>query len=104
MEFNNVKVVKKSTVYFDGKVTSRTIYLENGERKTLGFMMPGEYEFNTGVEELMEVIGGEMEICLPGETEFRTYKEGDSFVVPEKSAFKVKVKTYADYCCSYKNK
>ena len=33
MEFNNVKVVKKSTVYFDGKVTSRTIYSENGERK-----------------------------------------------------------------------
>ena len=66
--------------------------------------MPGEYKFNTGVEELMEVIGGEMEICLPGETEFRTYKEGDSFVVPENSTFKVKVKTYADYCCSYKNK
>ena len=49
MEFNNVKVVKKATVYFDGKVTSRTIYLENGERKTLGFMMPGEYVFNTVV-------------------------------------------------------
>lgn len=103
MEFNNVKVVKKATVYFDGNVTSRTIYLENGERKTLGFMMPGEYEFNTGVEELMEVIGGEMDICLPGENDFRTYKEGDSFVVPQKSAFKVIVKTYGDYCCSYKD-
>ena len=58
MEFNNVKVIKKATVYFDGKVTSRTVYFENGERKTLGFMMPGEYVFNTGVEELMEVTGG----------------------------------------------
>ena len=104
MEFNKVKVVKKATVYFDGKVTSRTIYLENGERKTLGFMMPGEYEFNAGVEELMEVIGGEMDICLPGESEFKTYKEGDSFIVPENSAFKVVVKNYADYCCSYKDR
>lgn len=103
MEFNNVKIIKKATVYFNGNVTSRTIYLENGERKTLGFMMSGEYEFNTDVEELMEVIGGEMDICLADETEFRTYKEGDSFVVPEKSAFKVIVKTYADYCCSYKS-
>lgn len=104
MEFNNVKVVKKATVYFDGKVTSRTIYLENGERKTLGFMMPGEYVFNTGVEELMEVIGGEMDIRLPNESEFRTYEEGDSFIVPEKSIFEVIVKTYGDYCCSYKDK
>ena len=104
MEFNNVKIVKKATVYFEGKVTSRTIYLESGERKTLGFMAEGKYEFNTGVEELMEVIGGEMDVCLPGETEFKTYKEGDSFVVPEKSSFKVVVKTYGDYCCSYKDK
>ncbi|MEG0856297.1 MAG: pyrimidine/purine nucleoside phosphorylase [Terrisporobacter sp.] len=102
MEFKNVNVVKKATVYFDGKVTSRTVNFENGERKTLGFMMRGEYEFNTGVEELMEVIGGEMDICLPGETEFRTYKEGESFIVPEKSVFKVVVRTYGDYCCSYK--
>lgn len=104
MEFNNVKVIKKATVYFDGKVTSRTIYLENGERKTLGFMTKGEYVFNTGVEELMEVIGGEMDVRLLDESEFITYKEGDSFIVPEKSTFEVKVKTYGDYCCSYRDK
>lgn len=38
MEFNNVKIVKKANVYFDGKVTSRTIYFEDGSHKTLGFM------------------------------------------------------------------
>lgn len=102
MKFENVDVVKEANVYFDGKVTSRTIYFKDGERKTLGFMMPGEYEFGTAAEELMEVLGGEMDICLPGEETFRTYAKGESFVVAENSKFKVVVKNYADYCCSYK--
>ncbi|MDD3173851.1 MAG: pyrimidine/purine nucleoside phosphorylase [Herbinix sp.] len=102
MKFENVDVVKAANVYFDGKVTSRTIYFKNGERKTLGFMMPGEYTFGTAAEETMEVLGGEMDICLPGETTFNTYKEGGSFVVTANSEFKVIVKEYADYCCSYK--
>ena len=36
------------------------------------------------------------------ETEYKTYGEGTSFVVPENSSFKIIVKEYADYCCSYK--
>lgn len=102
MEFENVRVIKKANVYFDGKVTSRTVFFENNSKKTLGFMLAGEYEFNTAAEELMEVIGGEMEIMLKGETEYKTYAEGTSFVVPENSSFKIIVKKYADYCCSYK--
>ncbi len=101
MKFENVDVVKEANVYFDGKVTSRTIYFKNGEKKTLGFMLPGEYEFGTASEELMEVLGGEMEICLPGEEEYNMYTVGQSFVVAADSVFQVKVNTYADYCCSY---
>lgn len=102
MEFENVKLVKAANVYFDGKVSSRTFYMPDGERKTLGFMMNGEYTFNTGAEELMEVLGGSMDVRLPGETNFQTYEAGMSFVVPENESFDVKVQTYADYCCSYK--
>ncbi|MDD3140728.1 MAG: pyrimidine/purine nucleoside phosphorylase [Lachnospiraceae bacterium] len=102
MEFKNVTLVKAANVYFNGKVTSRTFYLEDGERKTLGFMLDGDYTFNTGAEELMEVLGGEMDIKLPGETAFKTYVSGASFVVPANSSFDVVVKTYADYCCSYR--
>ncbi|MGP8089912.1 MAG: pyrimidine/purine nucleoside phosphorylase, partial [Syntrophobacteraceae bacterium] len=46
-EFNNVTVVKKANVYFDGNVTSRSIIFADGSRKTLGIMLPGDYEFNT---------------------------------------------------------
>lgn len=63
MEFNNVTVVKKANVYFEGKVTSRTVLFENGE-KTLGLMMAGEYEFNTEASENMAILGGEMyQLC-----------------------------------------
>ena len=42
-----------------------------------------------------------MEVMIAGETEYKLYKEGDSFVVPANSSFKLIVARYADYCCSY---
>ncbi len=33
MEFMNVSVIKKANVYFDGKVTSRTILFQVEKRK-----------------------------------------------------------------------
>jgi purine/pyrimidine-nucleoside phosphorylase len=101
MQFNNVSIVKKANVYFNGSVTSRTVFFPDGTRKTLGIMMPGEYEFGTDSAELMEMLGGTMEVLLPNETEWKSYAEGDSFHVPAKSSFKLKVNTVVDYCCSY---
>ena len=99
--FENVTAIKKANVYFDGKVTSRTILFADGARKTLGVMLPGDYEFNTGAPEVMEVLGGEMKVLLPGKTEWQTFKVGDSFSVPANSSFKLKIAIVADYCCSY---
>jgi uncharacterized protein YaiE (UPF0345 family) len=101
MKFEQVNVVKKANVYFDGKVTSRTILFQNGEKKTLGFMLAGEYEFNTVAQELMEILGGEIEVMVKGDTSYTSYQENESFVVPANSSFKMIVKTYTDYCCSY---
>ena len=50
----NVTVEKKINVYFEGKVTSRNIYLKNKTKKTLGVMMPGTYEFETEKKETMD--------------------------------------------------
>lgn len=100
-EFKNVTAVKKANVYFDGKVTSRTIIFEDGERKTLGIMLPGDYEFGTGDKEIMEILGGSMDVKLPESDNFVTYKEGESFTVPANSKFSLVVKEVADYCCSY---
>ena len=100
-KFENVTVIKKANVYFDGKVTSRAVLFEDGTKKTLGIMLTGDYEFNTEAAEIMEMLGGEMDVLIASETDWKTVKEGDSFNVPANSSFKLKVPAIADYCCSY---
>ncbi|MCX7085478.1 MAG: pyrimidine/purine nucleoside phosphorylase [Methylococcales bacterium] len=100
-EFNNVSIVKKANVYFGGNVSSRTIQFADGSIKTLGFMLPGEYLFNTADKELMEIIDGDLDVLLPGNTEWLKIVGGESFNVPANSAFTVKINTATDYCCSF---
>ena len=100
-EFENVSIVKAANVYFDGKVTSRTVKFADGSRKTLGIMLPGEYDFGTAEAEVMEMLAGEMDVLLPGAAAWQTVVSGQSFSVPANSRFQLKVKTVADYCCSY---
>lgn len=100
-QFENVTLMKKANVYFDGNVTSRTIFLPDGERKTLGIMLPGEYTFKTGHREVMEILAGSMAVRLPESEIFIDYKAGDRFEVPSHSKFELQVKEVSDYCCSY---
>ncbi|SPQ01938.1 conserved hypothetical protein [Candidatus Sulfobium mesophilum] len=100
-EFKGVTVVRKANVYFEGKVTSRTILFEDGSKKTLGIMLPGEYEFNTEYKELMEILSGELEVLIGGNSEWKAIKGGESFEVPEKSKFRMNVMKVTDYCCSF---
>jgi purine/pyrimidine-nucleoside phosphorylase len=100
-EFNNVTVVKKANVYFDGKVTSRTLKFADGSTKTLGFMLPGDYTFNTDAAELMEILAGELDVLLPGNDQWQHISGGQDFNVPAKSSFQLKILTGTDYCCSF---
>jgi len=101
VEFKNVTVAKKANIYFDGKVTSRTIFFNDGTRKTLGIMLPGEYEFGTGDKEFMEIQSGELEVLLPGDAEWKKISGGMEFYVPANSKFNLKISIVTDYCCSY---
>ena len=100
-EFTNVTVTKAANVYFDGKVTSRVVTFEDGSVKTLGIMLPGEYEFGTGKPEVMEIMSGELTVQLPGSDEWIPVSGGESFDVPGDSKFRLKVAAVTDYCCSY---
>lgn len=100
-KFDNVTVMRNANLYFDGKVSSRTVLFPGGEKKTLGIMMPGEYRFDTSKRELMEIQSGEVEVLLPGESVWQTLSDGDSFEVPAHAEFDIKVNTVTDYCCSY---
>ena len=97
----NVYLPAGTNSYFDGAVTSRTVNFPDGSRKTLGFMLPGEYEFGTDAAELMEITSGELEVKLPGSDEWISIKGGESFNVPANSKFQLKVSSITDYCCSY---
>jgi purine/pyrimidine-nucleoside phosphorylase len=99
-QFENVTAVREANIYFDGKVTSRTVIFKDGSKKTLGIMLPGDYEFGTKEKEIMEILSGELDILLPG-SDWQHIKGGESFEVPAESKFKLKIKKVTDYCCSY---
>ena len=63
-KFENVTVISKANVYYDGKVVSHTIFTPDGDRKTLGLFLPGDYEFGTADAEIMEIIDGVCQVRL----------------------------------------
>lgn len=99
--FSNVDVVKKANVYYDGRVTSRTVFFQDGSRVTLGVILPGRYEFSTGAAEHMEVLAGPLRALLPGSEAWQTFEAGQAFDVPANSSFQVEADQVADYCCAY---
>lgn len=87
--------------YFDGKVKS--IGLENTEGKsTIGVMEPGDYEFGTSTVEYMTVTSGVMNVLLPGETEWKSFGKGETFIVDKDQKFQVRMEEQTAYICLYK--
>ena len=99
-KFENVTAVKEANIYYDGKVTSRTLEFSDGTIKSLGIMLPGEYTFSTNDAEIMEMLSGELEIKLPNE-EWKTLQTPETFEVGANASFDLKIKSVTDYCCSY---
>lgn len=86
--------------YFDGKVKSLAFKSRQG-KATLGVMAPGDFEFGTNTVEYMTVVSGAMDVMLPGETEWKTYKPFETFMVPKDARFKVKMVEETAYLCRY---
>jgi uncharacterized protein YaiE (UPF0345 family) len=100
-QYDNVTVIRQANVYYDGKVTSRTVLFADGTRKTLGIMLPGQYEFGTDAKEVMEILAGQLKVLLPGKTEWMEINGIGVFTVPANTKFKLEVTAVTDYCCSY---
>ncbi len=100
-QFEQVTVVKKANIYFNGNVTSHTVLFSDGTKKTLGVILPGKYEFGTADKEHMEVLSGTLYAMLPGSDAWAAFQAGQAFEVPANCQFKVKADAVADYCCSY---
>lgn len=101
-QFDNVSVVKKANVYFDGKCVSHSIVLADGTKKSVGVILPSTLTFNTGVPEIMEGVAGSCRVRLKGETEWKSYGAGESFQVPGNSSFDIEVADEAyHYVCHF---
>ena len=102
-KYKNVNVDKMANIYFEGNVISRNIFLRDGSRKTLGVMLPGNYEFNTEERELMEIMSGKLNLKLQNDEEWKLIKNGMDFNIPKNSTFKVEVLELVNYTCSFFN-
>jgi len=101
-QFDNVSIVKKANLYFDGKCVSHTVLFADGTKKTCGVIFPSTLKFNTGAPEVMELNTGVCKIKLAGENEWKTYKGGESFSVPGNSSFDIETVETLDYVCHFK--
>lgn len=90
----------KVNEYFEGNVKS--LALESAEgTATVGVIKKGEYEFGTGTMEVMTIISGKMLVKL-GDSDWKTFKKFESFVVEKGVKFKVKCDEDTPYLCLYK--
>ena len=101
-QFDNVSVVKKANLYFDGKCVSHTVLFPDGTKKTCGVIFPSSLTFNTGAPEDMEINGGVCKIKLAGSSDWQTYAAGQTFSVPGNSSFEIETVETLDYVCHFK--
>lgn len=92
----------QANVYFEGRCVSHTVTLPDGQRKSVGVILPAELRFNTGAPERMEGVAGRCEVQLPGRTDWQAFGAGESFDVPGNSSFLIRVQGEAyHYICHF---
>ena len=101
-EFQGVTAITKANVYFDGKVVSHSILFPDKSKKTLGLIYPGKFHFGTGKSERMEIVAGECQTKLDGQSTVNDYVAGPFFDIPANSGFDIEVKLgICEYVCSF---
>jgi uncharacterized protein YaiE (UPF0345 family) len=100
-QFDQVSVIKKANVYFDGKCVSHTLVLADGSRKPVGVIFPSKLVFKTALQEVMEIIAGACRVQQAGDDLTHIYKAGESFSVPANSSFEIEVLDTVHYVCHF---
>jgi len=92
----------KHNTYFDARVQS-IAFERNGQKATVGVIVPGEYRFNTAAAERMSVISGQLRARIGASTgEWLNFPAGTNFEVPANSGFDVQaVGGPAAYLCEF---
>ncbi|MBI3727844.1 MAG: pyrimidine/purine nucleoside phosphorylase [Burkholderiales bacterium] len=100
-QFDQVSVVKKANLFFDGKCVSHTVLFADGSKKTVGIIFPSSLVFNTGVAEIMELNAGKCRVRINGEPEWSIYEGGQQFNVPANAKFEIETLETLDYVCHF---
>ena len=94
-------VASKANVFFDGKCVSHTVTLPNGEKKSVGVVLPSHLTFNTAAAEIMECVAGACAYKIAGTEQWLESGPGDKFSVPANSSFEIKVTEAYHYICHF---
>ena len=97
----NVSVVRKANVFFDGRCVSHTVYLADGTRKSVGVILPSTLTFETGAPEVMEIVAGRCRVQLAGAAATEEYGAGQRFSVPGDSSFRIEALEPVHYVCHF---
>lgn len=89
-KIDNISVITKANVYFDGKCISHTVQYPDGTKKSVGVILPATLTFNTGVPEIMQTVAGSCRYKIKGE-DWKACQAGESFNVPGNSSFDIEV-------------
>ena len=64
-------------------------------------MAQGEYEFSTGLKEIMTAVAGSMTVKLPGSADWKTFSAGQKFEVAANSKFQLQLDADSAYLCEF---
>jgi uncharacterized protein YaiE (UPF0345 family) len=90
-KIDNISVITRANVYFDGKCVSHGITLADGSKKSVGVILPATLTFTTGAPETMECVAGGCEYRLAGSDTWVKSAVGEKFSVPGNSRFDIRV-------------
>ncbi len=100
-QFDQVSVVKKANIFFDGKCVSHSVFFADGTKKTVGVIFPSSLKFNTSTPEIMEIISGKCRVRLANQAQWTTYESGQSFNVAGETYFDIETLETLDYICHF---
>ncbi len=101
LQLSDLTVRTQANVYFDGKCVSHSLVAANGEKLSVGVVLPSALTFNTGAAETMECVAGSCEYRLAGSDQWQVSAPGHIFAIPAQSSFDIRVAEAYHYICRY---
>lgn len=89
-------------MYFDGRCVSHSLQLPDGNKKSIGVILPATLRFTTGAAERMERVAGRCEFRLDNTNNtWSASNPSESFSIPAHSSFEIRVHAAYHYICHF---